>query len=50
MPMDATAYAHRDRRMIPNVAAIYDDEDVAAHEDWADEFASALSYGSPRPT
>jgi FAD/FMN-containing dehydrogenase len=46
VPMDATAYAHRDRRLMANVAAIYDDEDAAAHEEWADGFASALSYDS----
>jgi FAD/FMN-containing dehydrogenase len=46
IPDDATAYAHRQRRIIVNVAAIYAspaDDDV--HRAWADDAAAALRHG-----
>ena len=46
IPDDATAYAHRQRRIIVNVAAIYAspaDDDV--HRAWADDAAAALRRG-----
>jgi FAD/FMN-containing dehydrogenase len=44
VPNDATAYAHRDRRIMVNVAALYNDLDEAeAHERWAGEFAATLN-------
>ncbi len=42
---DATAFAHRDRRMMVNVAAVHGGQDVATHEAWVDGFSSALSQG-----
>ena len=46
VPADATAFAHRDRRIMVNVAALYQDPaDAAAHEAWASGFAEALSHG-----
>jgi FAD/FMN-containing dehydrogenase len=48
VPDDATAFAHRGRRIMVNVAALYQDPDEAAvHEAWATEFASALNNGAP---
>jgi FAD/FMN-containing dehydrogenase len=48
VPDDATAYAHRSRRVMANVVAMYDDPDDAdAHAAWADRFAAALSGGEP---
>jgi FAD/FMN-containing dehydrogenase len=47
IPSDATAFAHRDRRLMINVAAIYGspDED-AVHRTWAEEAAAALRCGA----
>jgi FAD/FMN-containing dehydrogenase len=43
VPADATAFAHRQSRIMVNVAAIYDSpEQAAAHEAWVERFASAL--------
>ena len=40
---DATAYAHRGRRIMANVAAAYErPEEAATHEGWATDFAAAL--------
>jgi FAD/FMN-containing dehydrogenase len=40
---DATAYAHRDSRIMVNLAAFYDGEaDKAKRQAWVDEFASAI--------
>ena len=47
VPSNATAYAHRARRIMVNVAAFYDGpEDRVAREAWVDHFASALEQGS----
>ena len=46
VPADATAFAHRDRRILVNVAALYERPDEAAtHEAWATAFAAALQRG-----
>ena len=46
VPVDATAYAHRQRRLMVNVAAIFEDpEEAQTHESWADGLASALRDG-----
>ncbi|MGN6489236.1 MAG: FAD-binding oxidoreductase [Devosia sp.] len=44
---DATAYAHRNSRIMVNVAAFYDGsaEDKARQQRWIDEFAASLDQG-----
>jgi FAD/FMN-containing dehydrogenase len=43
VPADATAFAHRNSKIMVNVAALYEKpEDKAKHETWADDFAAAL--------
>jgi FAD/FMN-containing dehydrogenase len=43
---DATAFAHRKRRIMVNVAALYERaEDRPEHEAWVDRFAAALQRG-----
>jgi FAD/FMN-containing dehydrogenase len=43
VPADATAFAHRQRRIMVNVAAFYDGpEDRAVREAWVADFAAAL--------
>jgi FAD/FMN-containing dehydrogenase len=40
---DATAFAHRDSRIMLSVAAMYErPDDAATHERWVDDFAAAL--------
>jgi Berberine and berberine like len=42
-PADATAFAHRQSRIMVNVAAVYEDvEDAQVHDTWATQFAAAL--------
>jgi len=44
---ESTAYAHRMRRIMVNVAALYQQPDEkATHDTWADNFAAALQRGS----
>jgi FAD/FMN-containing dehydrogenase len=46
VPADATAYAHRQRRLMVNVAAIYDaPEEDDVQRDFVDEAAAALRRG-----
>jgi FAD/FMN-containing dehydrogenase len=46
VPADATAFAHRGRRFMVNVAAVYERPDEAAvHEAWVTRFAAALRQG-----
>ena len=46
VPADATAFAHRNRRMMVNVATLYGQPDEASvHESWVSAFASALAQG-----
>ena len=48
VPADATAFAHRDRRILANVVAMYaQPEDRAEHEAWVTGLASELSQGDP---
>jgi FAD/FMN-containing dehydrogenase len=46
VPADATAFAHRESRIMVNVAALYEKpEEKAMHEAWVTEFANALQQG-----
>jgi FAD/FMN-containing dehydrogenase len=46
VPSEATAFAHRQRRLMVNVAAIYASaEEDAVHRTWAEDAASALRQG-----
>jgi FAD/FMN-containing dehydrogenase len=46
VPVDATAYAHRQSKIMVNVAAFYDGEaDKPEKEAWVAEFAAALHQG-----
>jgi FAD/FMN-containing dehydrogenase len=46
VPKEATAFAHRDRRVMVNVAALYEQpDDKPTHQAWVTEFASALRQG-----
>jgi FAD/FMN-containing dehydrogenase len=46
VPVDATAFAHRNSRIMINVAALYDQPSQKAdHEAWATKFAAALQQG-----
>jgi FAD/FMN-containing dehydrogenase len=46
VPSDATAFAHRQRRMMVNVAAVYaSPEEDSVHRAWAEDAAAALRRG-----
>jgi hypothetical protein len=46
VPVEATAFAHRQRRIMVNVAAIYQHAaDKATHETWVNGFMTALRQG-----
>jgi FAD/FMN-containing dehydrogenase len=46
VPAEATAYAHRQQRIMVNLAAFYEgEEDKVRHQAWLDEFAAALDQG-----
>lgn len=48
VPADATAYAHRDRKIMVNVAAFYEGEaDRPGRKAWVEGFAAALRQGPP---
>jgi FAD/FMN-containing dehydrogenase len=48
VPADATAYAHRHRRIMAALGAVYERaEDVPVHDAWADRFAAALRSAEP---
>jgi FAD/FMN-containing dehydrogenase len=48
VPPEATAFAHRGRRILVNVAALYERPDEkATHEAWVTDFAAALRQGEP---
>jgi FAD/FMN-containing dehydrogenase len=48
VPATATAFAHRDRRIMAGVGAVYDlAADKPVHDAWADDFAAALRQGDP---
>ena len=47
VPDAATAYAHRRRKIMVNVAAMYErPEEESTHEEWAADFAAALQNGN----
>jgi FAD/FMN-containing dehydrogenase len=46
VPNEATAYGHRQRKFMINIAAIVEnDKEVAAHADWIKRFEAALQRG-----
>jgi FAD/FMN-containing dehydrogenase len=46
VPIDATAFAHRQSKIMVNVAAVYErGEDAAVHEAWVTGTAAALRQG-----
>jgi hypothetical protein len=46
VPVEATAFAHRKRRIMVALGAVYERrEETAAHEDWLTGFAAALCKG-----
>jgi FAD/FMN-containing dehydrogenase len=48
VPAEATAFAHRHRRVMGGVGAVYDRAaDKPVHDAWADGFAAALRQGEP---
>ena len=48
VPVGATAFAHRARRIMGNVVAFYqDDEERPVHEAWVADLANELSGGDP---
>ena len=48
VPMEATAFAHRQRRIMAGVGSVYElAQDRPAQEAWADGFAAALRQGDP---
>jgi FAD/FMN-containing dehydrogenase len=48
VPTQATAFAHRDRRIMAGVGCVYEDAgDRPAHDAWADGFTAALRQGDP---
>ncbi|GAA2409372.1 FAD-binding oxidoreductase [Streptomyces glaucosporus] len=48
VPQDATAFAHRDRKIMINVAAMYENPGEAEeHTRWADDLTAALQKGVP---
>jgi hypothetical protein len=48
VPADATAFAHRGRRIMAAVGAVYDRAaDKPVHDAWADGFAAVLRQGDP---
>jgi hypothetical protein len=48
VPRDATAFAHRDKRILVNVASFFTGaEDRAVRQSWVDRFASALDQDVP---
>jgi FAD/FMN-containing dehydrogenase len=48
VPVEATAFAHRHRRMMAGVGCIYEQAaDRPAHDAWADRFAAAVRQGDP---
>src|SRR3712207_665373 len=46
VPVEATAYAHRHRRVMVNIAAFYDGpDDKVRRQAWVDGFAAAIHQG-----
>jgi hypothetical protein len=48
VPADATAFAHRERRIMATVVAMYETpEERPVHDAWVTDLASGLSQGDP---
>jgi FAD/FMN-containing dehydrogenase len=48
VPADATAFAHRERRIMATVVAMYETpEERPVHDAWVTDLASELSHGEP---
>lgn len=48
VPIEATAYAHRERQVMVNVAAMYEDlGEAEIHDTWVDRLAETLDQGEP---
>ncbi|MCI0395638.1 MAG: BBE domain-containing protein, partial [Chloroflexi bacterium] len=48
VPVEATAVAHRERRIMVALGAVYErPEESAVHEAWVTSFAAALRRGEP---
>jgi Berberine and berberine like len=48
VPADATAFAHRDRRIMVAIGAVWENGDESPeHEAWVDGLAQALEQGEP---
>ncbi|HSJ46558.1 MAG TPA: FAD-binding oxidoreductase [Euzebyales bacterium] len=48
VPVDATAFAHRRRRIMIAAGAVYEDAaDTPVHTAWVDSFAAAVRQGAP---
>ena len=48
VPADATAFAHRGRRVMAAIGAVYEHaEEDPVHEAWIADFAAALRQGEP---
>ena len=48
VPNDATAFAHRQAKLMVNIAAMYErPEEGPEHETWASSLETALSGGAP---
>jgi FAD/FMN-containing dehydrogenase len=45
VPADATAYAHRSRAIMINLASFFEDDDRSVRERWVADFADALDQG-----
>jgi FAD/FMN-containing dehydrogenase len=48
VPVEATAYAHRERRVMTHLVNFYDGtpEDRAVRQTWIDDFSRAIGYGT----
>ncbi|HVR80328.1 MAG TPA: FAD-binding oxidoreductase [Acidimicrobiia bacterium] len=48
VPIESTAYAHRERQIMVNVAAMYEDlGEAEIHDAWVDRLAETLDQGEP---
>jgi FAD/FMN-containing dehydrogenase len=48
VPAEATAFAHRGRRILAAIGAVYEQpDDTPTHQAWVDGFAAALAPGTP---
>ena len=47
VPADATAFAHRERRVMAIVVSFYEGDDLAARQQWAKDLEAAIDQGVP---